>query len=95
VLLDGIPQNGLLVRISLNPDGSPAPANDYVTGTDPTKPGGYTQIIDVNAPHGGLWYLWVLDPQTHQRVSANAIVKADPKRVEETSCQSAAENFSN
>ena len=94
-MLDGVPQNGLLVRISLDPDGSPAPANDYLTGMDLTKPGGYTQIIDANAPHGGLWYLWVVDAKTLQRISKIATVKTDSKRVEETSCQSATVNFSN
>jgi hypothetical protein len=94
VTLDGIPQNGLLVRISLDRDGAPA-WDDYKTGTDLTKPGGYTQIIDANAPHGGLWYLWIVDPQSHQRISQIAAIKTDPKRIEETSCQSATIDFSN
>ncbi len=90
----GVAKDGLLVRISLDPDGSPT-WSDYKTGTDPTKPGGYTQIIDANAPHDGLWRLWVVDPKTNQRISEIANVKTDPKRVEETSCQSATVNFSN
>ncbi|MBI5652051.1 MAG: hypothetical protein HZC40_16665 [Chloroflexi bacterium] len=89
----GQAKDGLLIRIALDPDGS-ALVSDYKTGTDPTKPGGYTQIIDANAPHGGLWYLWIVDPQTHKRISAIATVKTDPKRIEETSCQSANINFS-
>ena len=89
-----IPKSGLLVRIAINPDGTPV-WDDYKTGTDPTKPGGYTQIIDANAPHDGLWYLWVVDPQTKQRISDIATVKTDPKRVEETSCQSATVDFGN
>lgn len=68
-----VPKNGLGVRIALDPDGTPA-WNDYKSGTDPTKPGGYTQIIDANAPHIGLWYLWVVDPQTNQRISDIATV---------------------
>ncbi len=92
---DSQPKNGLLVRISMGPDGLPGPGNDYRTGTDPAKPGGYTQIIDANAPHEGTWYLWVVDPQTKNRVSDIAIVKTDPKHVEEKSCQSATVNFSN
>lgn len=87
-------KSGLLVRIAINPDGTPV-WDDYKTGTDPTKPGGYTQIIDANAPHGGLWYLWVVDPQTKQRISDIATVKTDPQRVEETSCQSATVDFGN
>lgn len=69
--------------------------NDYRTGTDSTKPGGYTQIIDAYAPHEGLWYVWVVDPQTQKRVSEITTVKTDPKHVEEKSCQSATVNFSN
>jgi hypothetical protein len=95
VTRDEFPQDGLLVRILLYPEGSPAPAEDYRTGTDPAKPGGYTQIIDANAPHGGLWYVWIIDPQTHKRISDIATVKTDPKHVEEISCQSATVNFSN
>lgn len=86
--------NGLSVRIALDPDGS-AIVKDYKVGTDPTKPGGYTQIIDANAPHGGLWYLWVVDSQTNKRISDIAIVKTDAKRIDEVSCQSANVNFSN
>ena len=90
---DGIPRDGLRVRVSLGPDGLPA-WNDYVTGTDSTKPGGYTQIIDANSPHEGVWYLWLVDPQTSQRISDIAVVKTDAKRQNETSCQSATVNFS-
>ncbi|MBI5034044.1 MAG: hypothetical protein HZB51_26275 [Chloroflexi bacterium] len=93
VTQDGIQRNGLRVRVSQGPDGLAA-WNDYVTGTDSTKPGGYTHIIDANAPHGGTWYLWLIDPQTNQRVSDIATVKTDPKRQDETSCQSANVNFS-
>lgn len=95
----GTPQNGMLVRISQGPDGQPDPNPDYRTGTDP-RAGYYFQDIDSHAPHGGLWYLWVINPATNQRVSEISIVKTDPKRVEDTdsnpgSCQSATVNFTN
>ncbi len=94
---DGYPVDGLYVRISLGPDRDPA-WTDYVTGTDPTKPGGYTLIIDANRPHEGLWYVWLVDPETQKRISDISIVKTDPIRVEDTekspgSCQSATVNF--
>lgn len=97
IIENGIPKNGLFVRISQGPDGAPDPNDDYHTGTDP-RPGYYFENIDANAPHGGLWYLWVVDPKTHERISTIAIVKTDPKRVEDTddspgSCQSALVNF--
>ncbi|MBI5304764.1 MAG: hypothetical protein HY868_21700 [Chloroflexi bacterium] len=92
VIRDGVPQNDLRVRVSLERDGSPI-MNDYRTGTDATKPGGYTQIIDANAPRGGLWYLWIIDPQSQKRISEIAAIKTDSQRVEEISCQSALINF--
>jgi hypothetical protein len=97
---NSIGKNGVLVRISQGPDGQPDPNDDYRTGTDKNRNGYYFQNIDVNAPHGGLWYLWVLDPTTMQRISEIAIVKTDPQRVEDTSnsagsCQSATVTFSN
>lgn len=93
------PKNGVLVRISQGPDGQPDPNDDFRTGNDPRK-GYYFQNIDANAPHEGTWYIWVIDPNTQQRISAIAIVKTDAKRVEDTenssgSCQSATVNFSN
>jgi|GEM_PF-784453 hypothetical protein len=95
---NNVPKNGVLVRISQGPDGQPDPNDDYLTGTDPRK-GYFFQNIDANAPHGGLWYLWVLDPNTKERISEIAIVKTDPQRVEDTdnnpgSCQSAMIKFS-
>jgi hypothetical protein len=94
----GSPVDGLRVRISQNYDGGPA-WQDYVTGTDPTKPGGYTQVIGANRPVGGLWYVWVVDPKTNKRISDIATVKTDPQRIEDTdtspgSCQSATVDFS-
>ncbi|HZQ10080.1 MAG TPA: hypothetical protein VFD70_26120 [Anaerolineae bacterium] len=96
---DGAPKNGILVRISQGPDGQPDPNPDYRTGTDP-RAGYFFQNIDANAPHGGTWYLWLIDPETMQRISAIEIVKTDPTRVEDTetssgSCQSAEVSFSN
>lgn len=91
-------KNGLLVRISQGPDGLPDPNDDYKTGTDPKRAGYYYQNIDSNAPHDGTWYLWVIDPNTQQRISEIAIVKTDKERVEDSgtssgSCQSATVNF--
>jgi hypothetical protein len=96
---DGDTQDGLLVRLAVNPGGDPI-VNDYKAGTDPSKPGGYTQIIGANGPRGGLWYLWVVDPDTKQRISDIATVKTDAKYVEDTdqssgSCQSAVVDFAN
>lgn len=95
---NNVPKNDVLVRISQGPDGQPDPNEDYRTGTDPRQ-GYFFQNIDANAPHGGTWYLWVIDPGTQQRVSEIAIVKTDPQRVEDTensagSCQSATIKFS-
>ncbi len=92
------PKNDVLVRISQGPDGQPDPNDDYRTGTDPRK-GYFFQNIDINAPHEGTWYLWVIDPGTQQRISEIAIVKTDAKRVEDSenssgSCQSATIKFS-
>lgn len=92
------PKNDVLVRISQGPDGQPDPNDDYRTGTDPRK-GYFFQNIDINAPHGGTWYLWVIDPGTQQRISEIAIVKTDSQRVEDNenssgSCQSATLKFS-
>lgn len=92
------PKNDVLVRISQGPDGQPDPNDDFRTGSDPRK-GYFFQNIDVNAPHQGLWYLWVIDPATMQRISEIAIVKTDAQRVEDTensagSCQSATVIFS-
>lgn len=99
VYRDGERVDGLLVRLSVNPGGDPI-VNDYRTGTDSTKPGGYTQIIGARGPRGGLWYIWLLDPQTKQRISDIATVKTDPTYVEDTdqtsgSCQSAVVDFAN
>lgn len=96
---NGSPKNDVLVRISQGPDGQPDPNDDYRTGTDPRK-GYYFQNIDANNPHSGTWYVWVIDPNTMARISAIAIVKTDPQRVEDSenssgSCQSATVNFSN
>jgi len=93
------PKNDLLVRISQGPDGQPDPNDDFRTGSDPRK-GYYFHNINVGAPHGGTWYIWVIDPATQQRISAIAIVKTDSERVEDSgtsagSCQSATVNFSN
>lgn len=92
------PKNGVLIRISQGPDGQPDPNDDYLTGSDPRK-GYFFQNIDANAPHGGTWYLWVMDPNTKQRISDIEIVKTDPQRIEDTennpgSCQSATVTFS-
>ena len=89
--------NGLLVRISTNMGGDPA-WNDYVTGTDKTKPGQYTQIIAAHRPLAGLWYLWLVDPTTKNRISDIATIKTDGTRVPDSntspgSCQSATINF--
>jgi hypothetical protein len=94
-----IGKNDVLVRISQGPDGGPDPNDDYRTGSDPRRKGYYYQNVDSNAPHGGTWYLWVIDPTTQQRISEIAIVKTDPERVEDSgtsagSCQSATVNFS-
>ncbi len=94
----GEPVDGLLVRISTNNGGDPA-WTDYVSGADPEKPGGYTQIIDANGPHEGLWYVWVVDPETKKRISEIATIKTDRVHVEDTakspgSCQSATIDFS-
>jgi len=96
---NGAPKNGILVRISQGPDGQPDPNPDYRTGTDP-RAGYFFHNIDANAPHGGTWYLWLIDPATMQRISEIEIVKTDPTRVEDTetssgSCQSAQVSFSN
>ena len=92
------PKNDVLVRISQGPDGGPDPNDDYRTGTDPRK-GYFFQNINIGAPHGGTWYLWVMDPGTQQRISEIAIVKTDSQRVEDSenssgSCQSATIKFS-
>jgi hypothetical protein len=97
---NGAAKNGVLVRISQGPDGQPDPNDDYRTGTDSAKPGYYIQNIDVHAPRGGLWYVWVVDLTNLQRISTIATVKTDAQRVEDTetssgSCQSATVNFSN
>lgn len=97
---NGTPKNGLLVRISQGPDGLPDPNNDDKTGSHLGRPGYYFQNIDANRPHGGTWYLWVIDPETKRRISMIAVVKTDPKRVDDTdksagSCQSATVDFSN
>ncbi len=94
----GEPVDGLLARISTNKGGDPA-WTDYKTGTDPEKPGGYTQIIDAYRPHEGLWYVWLVDPDTNRRISEIATIKTDRVRVEDTdkspgSCQSARIDFS-
>jgi hypothetical protein len=94
----GEPMDGLLVRISTNQGGDPA-WTDYVSGADPTKPGGYTQIIDANRPREGLWYVWIVDPETKKRISEIATIKTDKVHVEDTdkspgSCQSATIDFS-
>ncbi len=94
----GEEKNGIIVRISMSPGGDPAPNDDYITGTDRTKPGYYFQNIDVNRPHGGLWYIFLLDPDTKKRISDIATVKTDSVRVEDDenssgSCQSAEVNF--
>jgi hypothetical protein len=92
-------KNDLLVRISQGADGGPDPNEDYRTGFDPRRRGYYYHNVDSNAPHGGTWYLWVIDPTTEQRISEIAIVKTDPQRVEDSgtsagSCQSATVSFS-
>lgn len=91
-------KDGMIVRISQGPDGQPDPNEDYRTGTDPKRKGYYYHNIDAGAPHGGTWYLWVMDPTNMQRISEIAIVKTDPQRVEDNgnsagSCQSATVNF--
>jgi hypothetical protein len=92
------PKNDVLIRISQGPDGQPDPNDDYRTGTDPRK-GYFFHNINIGAPHGGTWYLWVMDPGTQQRISEIAIVKTDPERIEDSenssgSCQSATIKFS-
>lgn len=96
---NGSPKNDVLVRISQGPDGGPDPNDDFRTGSDPRK-GYYIQNIDVNNPHEGTWYIWVIDPTSEKRISAIAIIKTDAQRVEDNgssagSCQSATVNFSN
>ncbi|MBI4673510.1 MAG: hypothetical protein HY741_17800 [Chloroflexi bacterium] len=95
---NNVAKNDVLVRISQGPDGLPDPNDDYRTGADPRK-GYFFHNINANAPHGGTWYLWVIDPTTQQRISEIAIVKTDPQRVEDSenssgSCQSASLKFS-
>jgi len=95
---NNVAKNDVLVRISQGPDGQPDPNDDYRTGADPRK-GYFFHNINAGAPHGGLWYVWVLDPATMQRISEIAIVKTDPERVEDSenssgSCQSAVIKFS-
>ena len=92
------PKNGVLVRISQGPDGQPDPNDDFRTGADPRQ-GYFFHNINANAPNGGTWYLWVIDPATMQRISEIAIVKTDAERVEDSenssgSCQSATIKFS-
>jgi hypothetical protein len=93
-----VAKDGLIVRISQGPDGQPDPNEDYRTGTDPKRKGYYYHNINAGAPHGGTWYLWVMDPATMKRISDIAIVKTDAERVEDSgnsagSCQSATVNF--
>jgi len=52
--------NGVKVRLSYAPDGPPV-VNDYVTGTDPSKPGMFTHILMPHAPRPGTWCVWVVD----------------------------------
>lgn len=102
---NGTPRNGVLVRISQGPDGEPDPNADDLTGehrdlSGARRNGYYFQAIDVARPRGGLWYLWVIDPDSRKRVSTISIVKTDPLFVEDTattsgSCQHADVNFSN
>jgi len=66
----GAPKNGVTVRLSWAPD---APgAADYVTGTDPTRPGYYVHI----RPKGdtGTYYVWVVDA-TGQRISEIGMIQ--------------------
>lgn len=92
-------KNDLLVRISQGPDGQPDPNDDFRTGSDSSKGKGYYfQNINIGAPHGGTWYIWVIDPATMKRISDIAIVKTDSERVEDNgtssgSCQSAKVDF--
>jgi hypothetical protein len=96
---NGALKNDLLVRISQGPDGQPDPNDDFRTGSDPRR-GYYFHNINANAPHGGIWYIWVIDPATMQRISTIAIVETHSERVEDSdsssgSCQSATVSFSN
>jgi len=58
--------NGIIVRLSWQPDG-PTVA-DYVSGTDPGKPGMYTFILEPTKPREGTWYVWVVN-SSGQRIS--------------------------
>jgi len=51
--------NGVIVRLSWQPDGQTVA--DYVTGTDPNKPGMYTFILEPSKTREGTWYVWVVD----------------------------------
>lgn len=51
------PKNGVTVRLSWAPDG-PA-AGDYVTGTNPDRPGMYFHFLSTGQT--GTYYVWVVD----------------------------------
>jgi hypothetical protein len=53
----GAPKNGVTVRLSWAPDG-PVVA-DYVTGTDPARPGMFFHILSTGQT--GTYYVWVVD----------------------------------
>jgi len=58
IWVDSTTKNGVKVRLSWAPDG-PAVAPDYVSGTDPSKPGRYTHILTTGQT--GIFYVWVVD----------------------------------
>ncbi|HIQ06757.1 MAG TPA: hypothetical protein EYH31_13945 [Anaerolineae bacterium] len=68
------PTNGIKVVFSYAPDG-PIVA-DYITGTDPGKPGRYTHILQWDGPRAGDWYVWVVDG-SGRRISEIAHVHTD------------------
>lgn len=60
----GAPKNGVTVRLSWAPDGPGA--SDYVTGTDPARPGYY--LHPRTKGETGTYYVWVVDA-TGKRIS--------------------------
>lgn len=72
----GQPLNGVTVRVWWDGAG-PQQAYSLPSGTDPTKPNGYWDVILAEGPKAGKWYVNVVDRETGRQLSEVVTVNTD------------------
>lgn len=73
---DGQPLNGVTVRVWWDGAG-PQQVYSLPSGTDPTKPNGYWDVVLASGPKVGKWYVNVVDRDTGKQLSEVITVNTD------------------